>query len=128
MLSLSEYVRTVLREKNLTLADVHLRSRGRISGGYVNDILNEKTVNPSVQKLQALALGLGVSEDDLFKVSRGLPLEESDGPASSPDESMEEALSRAHFFHAKGLSDAEILIVRPILEALDKQIEALTKE
>jgi 5-bromo-4-chloroindolyl phosphate hydrolysis protein len=45
-----------------------------------------------------------------------------------PVETIEEALARAHFFHAKGLSDADIAIIRPILEALDKQVETLSKD
>jgi transcriptional regulator with XRE-family HTH domain len=32
-----------------------------------------KAKNLSVDKLKALALGLGVSEDELFRVARGLP-------------------------------------------------------
>lgn len=46
----------------------------------------------------------------------------------SSSESIEEALSRAQYFHAKGLSQHDLDIIRPILEALDRQIEELTKE
>lgn len=44
------------------------------------------------------------------------------------NESIEEVLSRAQYFHAKGLSQHDLDIIRPILEALDRQIEELTKE
>lgn len=57
-MKLSEYVRDVVSKKNLSSYDVEKRSRKQISFGYVNDIINEKTDNPSVKKLQALALGL----------------------------------------------------------------------
>lgn len=43
-------------------------------------------------------------------------------------ESIEEVLRNAHFFHAKGLSEADMAVIRPILEALDKQIEKLKEE
>lgn len=79
-MSLSEFVRTALREKNLTPNDVHKKSRRQISGGYVSDILNEKTTNPTVLKLKALAVGLGVSEELVFRVARGLPLENTENP------------------------------------------------
>lgn len=78
--SLSDFVRSALREKGLTPNDVHLRSRGAISGGYVSDILNQKTINPSVMKLQALAVGLGVPEEQLFRVARGLPVKAEQNP------------------------------------------------
>lgn len=79
-MSLSEFVRAALREKNLTPNDVHKKSHRQISGGYVSDILNEKTINPTVLKLKALAVGLGVSEETVFRVARGLPLENVENP------------------------------------------------
>jgi len=38
---------------------------------------------PSVEKLQALAQGLGVPEEDIFRVARGLPLEEAENPTET---------------------------------------------
>lgn len=80
MTKLSEYVRDVVSRKGLSSSEVQKRSRNQISFGYVNDIINERTTNPSVEKLQALARGLGVPEDDLFRVARGLPIEEVANP------------------------------------------------
>ena len=73
MMKLSDYIRSVMAEKSLSLSDVQKRSRGKISFGYVNDLVNEKSLNPTVAKLQALALGLGVSEETIFRIARGLP-------------------------------------------------------
>lgn len=80
VIPLCEFVRRTLLDKNLSPADVHQRSRGAISAGYVSDILNRKTENPSVKKLQALALGLGVAEDVVFRIARGLPPEREENP------------------------------------------------
>jgi transcriptional regulator with XRE-family HTH domain len=70
--SLSAYVRRIMAKKNLTFADIELRSRKLITGGYVRDIVSEKTTNPTVDKLKALARGLGVGDDEIFDVARGV--------------------------------------------------------
>lgn len=69
---LSVYVRRIMAEKNLTFSDIEIRSRKLITGGYVGDIVAEKTTNPTVDKLKALARGLGVSADEIFDVARGV--------------------------------------------------------
>jgi transcriptional regulator with XRE-family HTH domain len=70
---LSGYVRRILREKSLSFRDVQRRSGGRITQGYVGAIVNGRYANPSVEKLKALAAGLGESEEEVFRVARGLP-------------------------------------------------------
>lgn len=74
----SEYIRRVIREQRLTFGEVKERSRGEISTGYLNDLLQENTTNPSVKKVQALARGLGVSEEEMFRVFRGLSIDGDD--------------------------------------------------
>jgi transcriptional regulator with XRE-family HTH domain len=69
---LSRYVRRILAEKRLSFRDVQRDSRGGITQGYVGAIVNGRYVNPSVEKLKALALGLGESEEKVFRVARGL--------------------------------------------------------
>ena len=71
-INLSRYVRRVIKEKNFTVRQVELMSGGRITGGYVNGIMNGTAKNPSIDKLKALAKGLVVSEDEIFRVARGL--------------------------------------------------------
>lgn len=112
MIKLSEYVRDVVNKKGLSSGDVQKRSRNKISFGYVNDIINERTTNPSVEKLQALALGLGVPEDELFRVARGLPIEEVKNPVESdllekfnrlPRERQQEILKLLDFYDSLDL-------------------------
>jgi transcriptional regulator with XRE-family HTH domain len=65
-------------EKDLKPEIVEKRSSGAITEGYVRSIVSEKAKNPSIAKLKALARGLDVSEEELFRVARGLPLEGAD--------------------------------------------------
>lgn len=76
--TLAEYVTRIIREKNLKHHEVKEISGGAITDGYVRGIMTGKARNPSVDKLKALARGLGVSEDEIFKVARGLPFERED--------------------------------------------------
>jgi transcriptional regulator with XRE-family HTH domain len=73
---LADYVRRVRNEKGLSLRDVEVKSGGGISKGYVGQIENRDVLGQSVtpHKLQALAVGLGVSEDEIFAVARGKSL------------------------------------------------------
>ena len=73
--TLGEYVKRILQEKQLTMTDVEQRSERRIADAYVSNIVKGIAANPSVDKLKALAVGLGEAEDDVFKVARGLPLD-----------------------------------------------------
>jgi transcriptional regulator with XRE-family HTH domain len=80
---LSEYVRKIMKLKGLTQKDVQRLSGGRITDGYVASISIGRANNPSVDKLKALADGLGVDADDLFHVACGRP-ERPDEKRSSP--------------------------------------------
>ena len=73
---LSAYVRRVMKLKGLTQNDVERMSGGRITDGYVASITTNRATNLSVDKLVALADGLGVDADELFHVARGLPEDE----------------------------------------------------
>src|SRR2546425_1505198 len=73
--TLSEYVTRVIKEKGLKHQEVRKLSGGKITDGYVRAIMTGTAENLSVAKLKALARRLGVPEDDIFKVARGLPLD-----------------------------------------------------
>jgi transcriptional regulator with XRE-family HTH domain len=65
-----------MKLKGLTQNDVERMSGGRITDGYVASITTNRATNLSVDKLVALADGLGVDADELFHVARGLPEDE----------------------------------------------------
>jgi len=68
-----------MKLKGLTQKDVQRMSGGRITDGYVASITIGRASNLSVEKLQALAAGLGVTADDLFHVACGVPEEAGGG-------------------------------------------------
>lgn len=72
---LGRYVRRIMKAKGLTQKDVQQKSGGRITDGYVASILTGRASNPSVDKIKALADGLGVDVDELFHITAGLPLQ-----------------------------------------------------
>lgn len=78
--TLGPYVKRVMEEKGLGLKDVELMSDGAITDAYVANIVNGEASNPSVDKLKALAIGLGVDEDEIFRVARGISPGRPAGP------------------------------------------------
>ena len=71
--SLADYVRRIRNEKDLSLAQVSAQSHGRIGKTHINRIENGTVNRVSFTKLRALALGLGIPEDDLIAVAQGKP-------------------------------------------------------
>lgn len=119
---LADYVRRMRSEKGLSLKDVEVKSGGRISKGYVGQIENRTVLGQSVtpQKLQALSVGLGVSEDEIFAVARGKSLE----PMTPTDFSTALQAMGVEQFYANGdiesLTDEDrqeiIAVIRAIIE------------
>jgi transcriptional regulator with XRE-family HTH domain len=72
-------VKRVIEEKALTLHDVELLSGKRITDTYVGNIISGEASNPSIDKIQALARGLGVEVVDLFKAAVGKSDEQEAG-------------------------------------------------
>ena len=72
MENLSEYVARVMRQEGLSAREVERRSGRAITDAYVMQIVNGSTANLSIVKAQALAKGLGVDEDELFRIARGV--------------------------------------------------------
>ena len=67
---LAMYVARILQEKRLSLHDVQVMSGRKITDAYVSSIVRGRARNLSVDKLKALARGLGVDEDEIFRVAR----------------------------------------------------------
>jgi transcriptional regulator with XRE-family HTH domain len=86
---LSEYVKRVMKLKGLTQKDVQRMSGWKITDGYVASITTGRAKNLSVDKLMALADGLGVDSDELFHVACGLQeVDESGRSSRAPDALM----------------------------------------
>ncbi len=83
--TLGQYVKRIMSEKQLTLKEVEARSGRKIGDAYVAHIVRGAARNLSVDKLKALAVGLGEPEDTIFKVARGVPFD------GAQDESIQKA-------------------------------------
>jgi transcriptional regulator with XRE-family HTH domain len=73
--TLGDFVRRVRREKRLTLAEVSDRSARygrRISAGYISHIENDPTVKVTMDRVAALARGLGVPVWELAERAAGI--------------------------------------------------------
>ena len=71
MKELSEYIRKTMKAKKLKAIDVEERSGRKIADSYLSDIVNEKTKNISVAKVNALAEGMGVDNWEVFQAASG---------------------------------------------------------
>ncbi len=71
MEKLRKYLKQTMKERNLTKAQIERQSRGAITDSYLADILSGKTKHISVEKLEALALGLQMDSVELFKIVTG---------------------------------------------------------
>jgi transcriptional regulator with XRE-family HTH domain len=70
--SLCHYVRRLLAEKSLSLADVELRASGKISDSRIAGLAAGDCDNLRCETLRALARGLGIAEERLFAVAIGM--------------------------------------------------------
>src|SRR5690348_7819842 len=70
---LADFVRRILAEKGISTYDVQKASDNSISAATVTKIINGDIRSSSIETLAALAKGLGVPEDQVFRVARGLP-------------------------------------------------------
>ena len=60
-----------MSQKQLKVRDVELQSGGMISNGYVSGIMSGTVTNLSIDKLKALARGLGVDVHEILDVICG---------------------------------------------------------
>jgi len=79
---LADYVRRVMKQKQLKLREVEKRSGGDITNGYISGIITGRINNVSISKLQALAKGLEVDVHELFSAAVGGSSQEADASAS----------------------------------------------
>lgn len=71
-MTLSEYLKGQIKEKNLTAKEIERRSNGKVTDTHIGAILAGKTKNPTIKIIVGLAEGLGVDPVEVFKVATGL--------------------------------------------------------
>ena len=121
--SLADFVRRVRSEKGLSTPEVERQSGGRITDAYVSRIENGYVKNVSPEKLQALAKGLGIPEDEIFAVARG---------KSVSGELQLNELRLLEYFRVLSLDSQEILLAYAEMMSLrtppaGRRIDATTK-
>ena len=120
--NLAEYVKRVRAEKGLSLTDVQKRSGNQIANSYVSRIENGIADSDGVttKKLQALAKGLGISEDEIFAVARG----------KKPEHDPEFLKSRLGLLSLKfdKVPPDKRVNVEALLDLLDREVERLTSK
>lgn len=112
---LADFVRRVLFEKGLSTYDVQKASDNGISAATVTKIINGDIRSSSIETLAALAKGLGVPEDRLFRVARGLPA----------DVPTDKAEILAEAFDGRELSDADWQEIEAVIKVMVVQRKAI---
>jgi transcriptional regulator with XRE-family HTH domain len=69
--SFRDFVCRTLKEKRLTLEAVQQRSRRKISASYLSNMVHYRAHNLTIEKIKALALGLGVTALEIFTILEG---------------------------------------------------------
>ncbi len=75
--NLGKYIKAIIRRDKLKLRDIEFKSGGEITNSYISRIMNGNVKNLSLDKLDALARGLGLNVHDLFNAAYGQPPAES---------------------------------------------------
>lgn len=71
MEELAAYLRDIMKAKGIKGIEIEARSGGKITNSYISDIINGNTKNISVEKVNALAEGLGVDSFEVFQAASG---------------------------------------------------------
>ncbi len=124
--TLAEYVQRIMDERGLKPIDVEVRSNKQIADAYVVRIMKGQAKTPSAVKLQALAVGLGVDGDDLFRVARGVPIKGKSQAEPWPGPVLVKAMQR--IVASPELTRAVQLLLKASPEKIKRFIKILEKE
>ena len=114
-LNLSEYTRRIAQERRLSCYEVSKRSGGKVSKSTVNNILAGRCGGITIEKLKALAQGLGVSEEEIFKIAIGVRDEEDGEQQASKFADLSSKF--------KKLLQEDAREVSTLLEVIEREIE-----
>jgi len=125
MEKLRAYLREVMDKKGLSEWQIEKRANGKIKDSYIADILSGKTKSISVEKLNALAEGLGVDGVELYRVASGedIPYTQEDPWPSELLFKMIDRLIHDPDFGATVKAVGQLKAAR--LKSLRKQVESM---
>ena len=81
--NLAQYVKRVVKQKGLKLREIEEKSGGEITNGYISSIMSGNVTNLTVEKIAALAVGMGVDGREIFAAAYGEPTHLKGAPRSS---------------------------------------------
>ncbi|MEO7672980.1 MAG: helix-turn-helix transcriptional regulator [Pyrinomonadaceae bacterium] len=113
--ALADFVRKTRLANNLTTSDVERISEGAISDSYISRIENGHVANVSPDKLNALAKGLKISTEEIYRIARGL----------SPEGPKERLEILAETFDGQDLNDSDWAEIEAVLKILIDQKRAM---
>jgi len=123
MEELRVYIREVMHRKKLKGIDIEAQSGGQITDSYISDIINGKTKSISVEKINALAKGLGVDSFEVFQAASGISIIRKDDPW--PSYALVTALQKIVSTPELTQIVQKLLSLKPAkLKALLKQLES----
>ena len=76
--TLSQYVKRVMRQKDINQHDIERNCEGEITNSYVSKIMRGIVKNLTADKTVALAKGMGVSPFEVFAAMCGEPIREEE--------------------------------------------------
>jgi len=122
MEELRAYIREVMHRKNIKGIDIEARSGGQITNSYISDIINGKTKSISVEKVNALAKGMGVDSFEVFQAASGVAIIRKDDPW--PSHALVTAIQRIVYTPELTQIVQKLLSLKPAkLKALLKRLE-----
>jgi transcriptional regulator with XRE-family HTH domain len=114
---LSYFVKRRIREQNLSRRDVSVRSGGEIAESYVGAIMNGTCTNVSIDKLRALARGIGVGELELARIALG----RTTGPAEPDSADFDHSLILVDLRKKAVISSDVGLITQLVMELTPRE-------
>ena len=121
------FVKQRMEELGISEWQVQKRANGKVSDSYVKNIISGKAKSISVEKLNALAIGLGVDGVELYKIASGedIPQKQEDPwPGFTVLNAIQQIMTNPD------LSEIvkDLLIMKPSkIKALRKQIHGREK-
>ena len=116
-MTLSEYVRQVMSEENISQRHLVERAERRgfkITQSYISQIISGAASNVTIEKLQALAAALNRPEEELFDIARG---------GKTDPRVLSDAVISSLLVKFSNLPEQDKNEMTILLKALDREIE-----
>ena len=120
---LADFIRRIINEKKLKLREVEevsSRKGNKITHGYLSKILSRKSGNPSVEKLHAIAIGLGVHSKEVFAAA-GVEYTEA-------ERDYENSRFQLLYLKFDGLPPESKVEAEKLMGILERELERLGKQ